>query len=106
MKKVPTFTAYKKAESNGFKSRAVYALKMKSLKAFLSLANDFAAVHFARYLVLDCHGTKRFCWTIEAAHAWLPYCSEKARIVDTLDFTVVAERVQKYACTTVAHSYK
>ena len=97
MEKYSSFAAYTKAENSSFKKRLAYALKAKSLKGICSVVADVAAVHFARYLVLDCFGTKRFCWTLKAAYAWFPYCSAQAKIIDTLDFSTIAERTQKYA---------
>ena len=97
MKKFATLATYKKAENTSFKKRLAYALKNKNVKALATLANDFAAVHFARYLVLDCFGTKKFCWSEKGAYAWIPFCSANAKIVDTLDFSILAERTQKYA---------
>lgn len=32
------------------------------------------------YLVTDSYGTRKLCWTMNAAMAWLPFCSPAARV--------------------------
>lgn len=85
-------------KSASFAKRAFQAVKAKSFSQAVKLANDVAKHHFARYLVVDANGTKQFAWTLSGAYAWIPFCAQElVRIVDTSDFSVVAERKQAYA---------
>lgn len=98
MCKFSSFEQYEKAEKAVFIRRAKYAVKTRSFKLAAKLVNDIAKKHFARFLVLDSSGTKQFCWTRAGADAWLPFCAAgMARIVDTSDFSTVAERHHAYA---------
>lgn len=94
MNKFSTFTQYQKSEKSGLKSRIIIALKAQSMGGLFAVANDLAKRRFARFLVLDCLGTKKLCWSMAEAEAWIPFCSANMRIVDTLDFAVVLERKQ------------
>ena len=93
-----TVTEFKAKHMKSFVSRAKYAIKARSVKLALSVTNDFLKYHFAQFLVVDCHGTVKYCWTIGGAYAWLPFCAkEYAQIVETRSHTTVAERRQVYA---------
>lgn len=99
---IKSFEAFQKAKNKAFISRAKYAFKKRSLKLAGKLCNDIAKNLWARYLVVDSFGTVIFCWTLAGAYDWIPYCAPGlARIVDTLDFTVVAERRQAYASSKI-----
>ena len=97
MTKFPSFEAYQKAEKATLIRRAKYALKKRSFKLLGKVCNDIAKRQFARFLVVDCYGTFQLCWSLKGAYAWLPFCSDFARIVDTSDFSVICERSQAYA---------
>lgn len=85
-------------KSASFTSRTIQAIKAKSACQACKLVNDVLKHHFARYLVVDAHGTKQLCWTLASAYAWIPFCApELVRIVDTYDFSIVAERSHIYA---------
>ena len=79
-------------------SRTISAIKAHSLGKIGTLINDIAKYHFARYCVLDCYGTVKFCWKLDEAHKWLKFCAPAlARIVDThADNKIVAERKHFY----------
>lgn len=92
-----TFAEYDKKTNCAFFKRAKYALKTKSLRLLAKVGNDFLKHHYARFLVVDNHGTVIFCWTEKQALSWFPFCAPGlARVVDTRDFSVVAERRHFY----------
>jgi hypothetical protein len=51
--------------------------------------------YFAKYKVIDNYGTSILCWTMKGAYSWLPYCSERAMIVETYDYTPLVKRIHE-----------
>ena len=98
MSNANTLAQYKKQTKAAFVSRAKYAIKARSLKLCVKVANDFLKDKFARFLVVDSNGTIKFNWTLKGAYSWLAYgAKDFVQIVDTRDFSIVAERRQAYA---------
>lgn len=77
-----------------FKSRAVRAIKARSVSQLVTVANELAKDYFAPYACIDSHGTNILCWTLAGAQAWIPYMADHAKIVDSYDYQTIVARVQ------------
>lgn len=64
------------------------------MRKLIRSANAALLAHFAPYIVWDCHGTVKPCWTYAGAEEWLPYCSPRAAIVHAASRTIVTIREQ------------
>jgi hypothetical protein len=66
-------------------------------KQLCKLCNAINAIlkdYFAGYLILDCYGTNKLCWTMKEAESWLAYCGKNVKIVETYDYRIIVQRIQ------------
>jgi hypothetical protein len=67
---------------------------IKSVKAAFDILNNEAKQYFAPFVVVDNFGTNQLCWSMKSALAWLPYCSDRAYILETYNHAPVVKRIQ------------
>jgi hypothetical protein len=67
---------------------------IKLIKQAAKKVNDTAKDYFAPVVIIDNFGTRKLCWTLKQAEAWLPYCGDKAYILETCDYEILVKRIQ------------
>jgi hypothetical protein len=83
---------FKKQEA--FASRAKRAIKTLNVGALLTIAHDIAKDYFAGYNLVCNYGTNKLFWTMKGAESWLHACGDRAYILETYDFQIIASRIQ------------
>jgi hypothetical protein len=70
-----------------------------ALQNVVSAINYYFKAQFARYAVMDDHGTLIFAWTYNGAFSWMSYCGKCAWIRDLSKRKTVVWRLQDdYLC--------
>lgn len=52
------------------------------IRATVKVIRESFKAHFAPYILWDCHGTRRYVWSMAEAMQWLPYCSPNVAVVN------------------------
>ena len=67
---------------------------MKLVRQLVRTSRTLVRTAIAPYCVMDNYGTYQYCWTLDAAMAWIKYCGPIVTVMNCYTGNVVASRVQ------------